>query len=411
MRTNPTRAVAIFFAFIMLSSVLAGEVSTYYLEDMFKSLEKYYLYSKNVDWPTLKSRALETAKETNTIEEAYPAVREALEAIGDANITFEGKDVFDARAERARLGSLGFRVSTDLVITEIYANSPLDKAGVRVGDRLEAIDGAPPEIAIDGSYALSGKTVELDLIRNGEQLHVFVTRGAVSFVRPLQSGRLGRAAYLEPGTPDGFDFTGTSLEAKQLQQTLFNLETSGACGFVIDARRDGGNMVAKWLGFASLLPRKLAEFHTNSDVLEWKVTPEGLLTSSSPKSGSSATEGSVNAAKFRLKRPQAPVALLMDAGTYSNDALIPFLGREKSITRFFGRSQNSPSLRFWTINLSNSRDTLNVPWAQVADAAGRDVERIEADESLETDYIGFGTKNDRVIQAAQTWLESQPACK
>jgi hypothetical protein len=411
MRTNPTRAVAIIFACVTLSSVLAGEVTTNYLEDMFKSLERDYLYSKNLDWPALKARALETAKGAQTIEEAYPAVREALESIGDANITFEGKDVFDARAERARLGSLGFRVSIDLVIIEIYANSPMARTGVQTGDRLEAIDGEPPEIAIDGGYALQGKTVELDVSRNGEPLHFTVTRGAVDFVRPLRFGRLGRGAYLEPGTPDGFDFTGTSLEAKQLQQTLFNLETSGACGFVIDARRDSGNMVAKWLGFASLLSEKLAEFHTNSDVLEWKVTPEGLLTSSSPKTGSSATEGSVNAVKFRLKRSLVPVALLMDAGTYSNDALIPFLSREKSITRFFGRSQNRPALRSWTINLSNSRDTLNVPWAQVTDATGRDIQEIEVDESLEMDYVGFGTKNDRVIQAAQTWLESQPACK
>jgi hypothetical protein len=411
MRTNSTRAIAIIFAFVTLSWVLAGEISTYYLEDMFKSLEKYYLYSKNVDWPALKSQALETAKNAQTIEEAYPAVYEALETMADANITFEGKDVVDARAERARLGSLGFRVSTDLVITEIYANSPLDQAGVRVGDLLEAIDGAPLEIAIDGSYALRGKTVELDVIRNGESLHFTITRGAVDFVRPLRAGRLGRVAYLEPGTIDGFDFMSTSLEAQQLQQSLYDLETSGACGFVIDVRRDGGNMVAKWLGFASLLPEKLAQFRTNSDVYEWKVTPEGLLIASSPKSGSSETEGSVNAAKFRLKRPQAPVVLLMDGLTFNNDSLIPFLSRDRAITRFFGRSQTTPSLRNWTINLSNSRDILNVPWAQVADGAGRDVEKIEVNESLEMDYLGFGTKNDRVIQAAQAWLESQPACK
>ena len=411
MRTNPTRAVAIIFAFVTLSSVLAGEFSTYYLEDMFKSLEKYYLYSQNMDWPALKSQALETAKETKTIEEAYPAVREALETIADANITFEGKDVLDARAERARLGSLGFRISTDLVIFEVYANSPLDKIGVHVGDLLEAIDGAPLEVAIDGSYALQGKTVELDVIRNGEPLRFTVTRGAVDFVRPLRAGRLGKGAYLEPGTMVGSDFIGTSLEAKQLQQSLHDLETSGACGFVIDARRDGGNMVAKWLGFASLLPEKLAQFRTNSDVYEWKVTPEGLLTASSPKSGSSETDGSVNAAQFRLKRPQAPVALLTDGLTFNNDSLIPFLSRDKAITRFFGRSQTRPSLRSWTINLSNSRDTLNVPWAQVTDATGLDVERLEVDESLEMDYVGFGTKNDHVIQAAQTWLESQPACK
>jgi PDZ domain/Peptidase family S41 len=411
MRMNPTRAITIVFAFFTLSTVLAGEASMSYLEDMFKSFEKYYLYSKNVDWPALKSQALETAKDAKTIEEAYPAVHEALETIADLNITFEGKDVVDARAERAHLGSLGFRVSTDLVITEIYANSPLDKAGVRVGDLLEAIDGAPLEIAIDGSYALQGKTVELDVIRNGEPLHFTVTRGAVDFVRPLQAGRLGRVAYLEPGTMDGFDFMSTSLEAKQLQQSLHDLETSGACGFVIDARRDGGNMVAKWLGFASLLPENLAQFRTNSDVLEWKVTPAGLLTASSPKTGSSATEGSVNAAKSRLKRPQAPVALLMDGLTFNNDSLIPFLNRDKAITRFLGRSQTRPSLRYWTINLSNSRDILNVPWAQVADGAGHDVEKIEVDQSLEMDYLGFGTKNDHVIQAAQTWLESQSACK
>jgi hypothetical protein len=409
MRTNLARVIPVVFTCITLPSVLAGEASTYFLEDMFKSLEKYYLYSKNIDWPALKTQALETAKDAKTIEEAYPAVREALEAIGDANITFEGKDVFDARAERSKLGLLGYRYNIDTaVITEVMPNSPIARAGVQVGDVIEAIDGAPPELAIDGSYALQGKTEELDVSRNGEPLHFTVTRGVVDFVRPLQAGRLGRVAYLEPGSSQQSDFTGTSLQAKQLQQTLFNLETSGACGFVIDARRADDNLVAKWLGFASLLPRKLAEFHTNSDVLEWKVTPEGLLTASSPKSGSSETVGSVNAAKFRLQRPQAPVALLMDT---LPETLIPFLNRDKSITRFFGRSQTQPSLRYWTINLSNSRDTLNVPWAQVTDGTGRDVEKIEVDENLEMNYVGFGTKNDRVIQAAQSWLESQPACK
>jgi hypothetical protein len=105
------------------------------------------------------------------------------------------------------------------------------------------------------------------------------------------------------------------------------------------------------------------------------------------------------------------VVLLMDGLTFNNDSLIPFLNRDKAITRFFGRSQPRPSLRYWTINLSNNRDILNVPWAQVADGAGRDVEKIEVDQSLEMDYLGFGTKSDRVIRAAQSWLESQPACK
>lgn len=410
MRTNPTRVITIFFGCIFLSSVFAGEVASYYLEDMFKSLEKHYLYSKNVGWSVLKSRALETAKDASTVEETYPAVQEALEAIDDPDITFEGKDVLEARAARASLGSLGFRASTDLVIVEVYAGGPMANAGVKVGDRLEAIDGAPPEVAIDGSYALSGKTVELDISRNGEALHFSITRGAVDFVRPLRAGRLGRVAYLEPGMIEQHDFAGTSLEAKQLQQSLFTLEQSGACGFVIDARREEGNMLAKWLGFAALLSEKLAQFRTNSDVLEWKATPEGLLTSSSSKSGSSETVGSVNVAKFRLKRPMVPVALLMDGLTATNNTFIPFLGRDKAITRFFGRSQTGPLLRYWTFNLSNARDTITVPWAQVTDSTGRDINKV-VDVNLEMDYVGFGTKNDQVIQAAQAWLESQPVCK
>jgi hypothetical protein len=155
---------------------------------------------------------------------------------------------------------------------------------------------------------------------------------------------------------------------------------------------------------AELLGPKFAGTRTKTDVFKFEFTPDGSLTQT--KNGNlDFLFGAVDTSKFKLKHPQAPVALLMDGRA---DILVPFLGRAN--TRFFGRSSLGPSI--WASRaLFEGNAVINVPYAHLQDSAGHDVEKIEVDESLEMDYIGFGTKEDHVIQAAQAWLESQAACK
>ena len=90
-----------------------------------------------------------------------------------------------AEALPGGFGMLWERSEGALVLSQVWPSSPAGKAGLRAGDRLLSIDGAPaPSGASAGYLALSGRpSVRLDLMRGAERVSATLERAY--FLPPL----------------------------------------------------------------------------------------------------------------------------------------------------------------------------------------------------------------------------------
>ena len=91
------------------------------------------------------------------------------------------------------------------------------------------------------------------------------------------------------------------------------------------------------------------------------------------------------------------------------DLPVAFSGREN--TQFFGEAQNLAPFDYHYSDLTDG-GYVQFPAGVLRDRLGHQYDApLEMDEVLATDWTVFGSKKDTVIQTAQAWLESHPACK
>jgi regulator of sigma E protease len=111
--------------------------------------------------------------------------------------------------QRDALGSLGLapeRPVLEAVIGEVIPGEAADRAGLRVGDRLIAVDGEPIRdwaAWVDFVQGRPGKTLRLDLERDGLAMATEIVPAAVERGGSLV-GRIGAAVRLDPNLMDRY---------------------------------------------------------------------------------------------------------------------------------------------------------------------------------------------------------------
>jgi regulator of sigma E protease len=111
--------------------------------------------------------------------------------------------------QRDALGSLGLapeRPVLEAVIGEVIPGEAADRAGLRVGDRLIAVDGEPIRdwaAWVDFVQGRPGKTLRLDLERDGLAMATEIVPAAVERGGSLV-GRTGAAVRLDPNLMDRY---------------------------------------------------------------------------------------------------------------------------------------------------------------------------------------------------------------
>ncbi len=60
----------------------------------------------------------------------------------------------------------------DMVVTSVASGGPADKAGVRVGDVIEAIDGAPPGLMTEVPSTLGKSPISMVVNRHGKRAKI-----------------------------------------------------------------------------------------------------------------------------------------------------------------------------------------------------------------------------------------------
>lgn len=92
--------------------------------------------------------------------------------------------VTQPRAVRKEDGFIGIKFFREGRIVKVYKDSPADKAGIKVGDRIVAINGKAVDEYSVHSVSLKiigrrGEPVKLTLLRNGTKFDITVKRGAI----------------------------------------------------------------------------------------------------------------------------------------------------------------------------------------------------------------------------------------
>lgn len=351
------------------------------------------LPKENVDWPAVFDRAKSQAKGAKTAADTYPAIRTALEALG---------------AERGALHEPGATTSTptsttaygfyvlfpERVVAAVYPASAADKAGIKAGDLIEAVDGSAPVVSTDprlrGQFANIPKphvTLRLRHAGASDSQDVSLDAGGVQAL-PAHTARLGSdIGYVELPRITDPEFP------MHVRASIAQTDAKEICGWIVDLRRNNGGGLDPTL--VALRP------FLGEGALGGGVSPKGRIPWSYPP----AKQGDPTFPP--LLHPDPPVAVLMSRLT-ATAATIAFRGRPN--TRSFGEA---------TWGVAGSRLTLELPdGAQLDllsgygfDRSGHEYsDRLDPDEAVTMDWTKvLGSETDPVAQAAAKWLRG--ACQ
>lgn len=180
-------------------------------------------------------------------ELSYAAVRGMVGSINDPYAELiepeAAKDLLDAFAGKTGVvGLYAENKNGQVVVLTVYADSPAEKAGVRVGDVILAVDGRRLDKDSDSSETgllirgEAGEPVVLEVAREGAVLEIKMVREERAFVRAemLPEG----IAYI---SLDAFN----AVASERMKTELEGLKAMNPRGLVWDLRNnEGGDMQA-----------------------------------------------------------------------------------------------------------------------------------------------------------------------
>jgi len=172
------------------------------------------------------------------------AIKGMMEALGDEHSSYiEPKDYESFTIlQSGEYQGIGAWVNTDaeyLTISEPMPGSPAEKAGLKPGDQIIAIDGVDmtgvdPEIARQHVLGPKGTVVRLTIRREGvEPFDVEITRASITV--PSVNGKM-----LDSGVAYVRIFNFGAKTTQELKDTLTQLMAEKPLGLVLDLRNNGG---------------------------------------------------------------------------------------------------------------------------------------------------------------------------
>jgi C-terminal processing protease CtpA/Prc len=376
-----------------------------YLNSVLDHIQQHSIKRDLVDWAALQRDALELATQAQTTAETYPAIRLALERLGDRHSFFVTPDDMQLRQEGGAKSPGLSAVYPEGIVVYVFPNSPAAQARIRQGDVIEELDDTPLALLESGQFyaALWASIVKLRLRPRGHTRSRVVTLQAAAFsIVVLPTGRRldNRIGYLELPAIVG-SAEQVWAYAASAQRVIRELDERGVDGWVIDLRRNtGGNMWPMLAGAGPILgdgELGAFAFPTGQELWAYRagqalLGPHVLAQVEQP---------------YELKRPLPPVAVLLSRLTASSGELtaLAFVGRPGA--RSFGEP---------TAGVPTANDTTELPDGAMvcltialgADRTGRTYDGpIVPDQFVAADWAHYGRKSDPVLRAAITWLRAE----
>lgn len=211
------------------------------------------------DWLAVRQTLL--TKDYTSREEAYTAIRQALEKLGDPYTRFMDPKQFEALTNQTsgEVTGIGIRMELNeqtkkLTIIEAIENSPALKAGIKAGDWIEAIDGKPTsQMKVeDASKLIRGKAgtkLNLRLGRNGQSaFDVALTRASIEV--PTVRYSLKQEGSRRIGYIRLREFSAHA--ATQMRRAISDLNAKQVDGYVLDLRSNPGGLLQSSIEIARM---------------------------------------------------------------------------------------------------------------------------------------------------------------
>ena len=185
-----------------------------------------------------------------------------VEVSGDPYAVYRLPEVYEDFDEEmsGRFGGVGMMVEYDhqnetIMVSTVYADSPAEAAGFKVGDFIHAINGETIEEIgyLDAVYKIRGEIgtpVEVTVIRNGEYITLTAIRGEV----------IEKSVSYEIKNNVGYVTITTFKENtdEQFAEAIDALHTAGVAGVIFDLRNNTGGYLSTVVNMVSyILPTGL----------------------------------------------------------------------------------------------------------------------------------------------------------
>lgn len=231
------------------------------VDEVWQTVNREYVDAKfnSVDWQATRANLL--SKHYTSQEQAYTAVREVLEKLGDPYTRFLDPKEYEALTKQTsgEVSGVGIRMelnetTASLTVVEVLENSPALKAGVKAGDQILAIDGKLTQglDVQDASKLIRGNVntpITLQMKRQGQsRFELKLTRATIevpSVVHTLKQEGNRRVGYIRLR-----EFSAHSAE--QMRRAIQALNRQQADVFILDLRGNPGGLLQSSIEIARM---------------------------------------------------------------------------------------------------------------------------------------------------------------
>jgi carboxyl-terminal processing protease len=201
------------------------------------------------DWQAIRQSLL--SKDYTSKDEAYVAIREALQKLGDPYTRFMNPKQYESLTSQTsgEVSGIGIRMQLNektkrLTVIEAIENSPALKAGLKSGDEIIAIDGKSTlKMSVEDASKLIrgqiGTSVSLDLERPNNKFKVKLTRATIEV--PTVRYTLKQEAGRKVGYIRLQEFS--SHAADQMRVAIRKLNDQKVDSYVLDLRGNPGGLL------------------------------------------------------------------------------------------------------------------------------------------------------------------------
>ncbi|WP_341525698.1 carboxyl-terminal processing protease CtpB [Nostoc sp. UHCC 0302] len=202
------------------------------------------------DWQATRVSLL--SKDYSSREEAYTAIREALQKLGDPYTRFMDPKQYEALTSQTsgEVSGIGIRMEVNekskrLTVVEAIENSPALRAGIKAGDEILAIDGkATLRMKVDDASKLirgkAGTPITLRLGRTGQSaFDLKLTRANIEV--PTVRYTLRQEGNRRVGYIRLREFSAHA--ADQMQRAIRDLDNKKVDAYVLDLRGNPGGLL------------------------------------------------------------------------------------------------------------------------------------------------------------------------
>ncbi len=244
--------VAVTGASVHLSSLaLLRESPKELIDEVWQIIDRRYVDGtfNQIDWRSVRFEYLE--RSYSQPEEAYDAIREMVEQLGDPYTRFMDPEEFEnMRIDTSgELTGVGIQISKDeetnqLIVIAPIEDTPAMKAGIIAQDIISHIDcksteGMEVNEAVQLIRGKPGTEVILTIQRNSQEIDFPITRARIT-LHPVKTrteiSSIGEIGYIR--------LTQFSSQAsEEMREAIKDFEQEGVSGYILDLRSNPGGLL------------------------------------------------------------------------------------------------------------------------------------------------------------------------